>query len=143
MVIEGYARDLGIPANWCAMDLKQIYRDYITCLNARDWSRLGEFVAGTVSHNANPLGVTGYRRMLEQDYDDIPDLRFNPEVVICEPPYVASRLRFDCSPRGIFVGLPVNGKKITFHENAFYEFDLGKILCVRSVIDKVAIEKQL
>jgi predicted ester cyclase len=125
------------------MDLKQIYRDYIDCLNEQAWSRLGKFVADEVVHNNNPLGLSGYREMLEQDYAAIPDLRFNVEMMISEYPHLGSRLRFDCSPAGVFLGLPVNGRRVSFHENVFYEFDNNKIMRVRSVIDKAALEAQL
>ncbi len=64
-------------------------------------------------------------------------------MLICEPPFVASRLRFDCAPKGVFLGLPVNGRTVSFTENVFYEFRDGKIHEVWSVIDKAAIEAQL
>ena len=48
------------------MDLKQIYRDYIDCLNEQAWSRLGTFVADDIAHNSNPLGLAGYRKMLDR-----------------------------------------------------------------------------
>ena len=81
--------------------------------------------------------------MLERDFAEIPDLRFNVELMVCEPPYLASRLRFDCRPRGLFFGLPINGKRVTFAENVFYQFRSGKIGEVWSVIEKAAIEAQL
>jgi predicted ester cyclase len=37
----------------------------------------------------------------------------------------------------------VNGRKVSFTENVFYEFRNGKIVQVWSVIDKAAIEGQL
>ena len=58
-------------------------------------------------------------------------------------PYVASRLDFACSPMGLFLGVPVNGRTVSFCENVFYEFREGRIEKVWSVIDKVAIEAQL
>jgi predicted ester cyclase len=125
------------------MDLKQTYLSYIACLNAQDWGQLGKFVADGVTHNGNALGLAGYRKMLEKDFKDIPDLHFNVEMIISEPPYLASRLRFDCHPEGVFLDLPINGKYVTFHENVFYQFENDKIVRVRSVIDKSAIERQL
>jgi predicted ester cyclase len=62
---------------------------------------------------------------------------------LIEAPLVASRLRFDCSPRHTFLGLQINGQRITFAENVFYAFRDGKIATVWSVIDKSAIESQL
>lgn len=123
--------------------LPEIYRAYIDCLNRQDWARLGQFVDDSVVHNGRLFGLSGYRGMLEKDFDDIPDLRFNIQMVIADPPYIASRLAFDCAPRGMFLGLPVNGRTVSFTENVFYEFRQGKIVQVWSVIDKTAIESQL
>ncbi|WP_175975701.1 ester cyclase [Burkholderia sp. BCC1047] len=124
-------------------DLATRYRAYIDCLNRQDWTALGEYVSDDVIHNDRPLGLAGYRAMLEQDFHDIPDLRFDIRLLVCEPPRVACRLRFACSPKGTFMGLAVDGRKVTFAENVFYEFHDGKIRQVWSVIDKAAIEKQL
>lgn len=124
-------------------ELAKIYRDYIACLNRQDWHALGQFVHDDVTHNARRLGLAGYRAMLERDFHEIPDLRFNIEQLISEPPRIASRLKFDCAPVGSFLGLAVNGKRVSFCENVFYEFNDGKIRQVWSVIDKAAIEAQL
>ena len=124
-------------------ELASIYRNYIACLNARDWSNLGRFVHDEVSHNGNRFGLAGYRQMLENDYATIPDLRFDIDLLVAEPPLVAARLQFNCSPTGRFLGLNVNGRKVAFAENVFYEFGDGKIVRVWSVIDKTAIEAQL
>lgn len=124
-------------------DLRVIYRDYIACLNARDLANLEKFVHPQARHNGRQFGVSGYRDMLENDYREIPDLFFDVDLLVCEPPHVASHIRFDCAPKGEFLGLPVNGRRISFTENVFYEFRDGKILNVWSVIDKAAIEAQL
>jgi predicted ester cyclase len=81
--------------------------------------------------------------MLERDFLEIPDLRFDIALLVAEPPVIASRLQFDCSPKETFLGLAVNGKKVAFTENVFYEFRGDKIVQVWSVIDKTAIETQL
>lgn len=124
-------------------NLSECYRDYIACLNKQDWSNLGEFVGDDVEYNDQRIGLSGYREMLERDFRDIPDLRFNIQVLVCEPPRIASRLLFDCTPIGMFLGLPVQGKRVTFAENVFYEFRDRKIVQVWSVIDKTAVESQL
>lgn len=124
-------------------ELSAIYRAYIDCLNAQDWDHLGSFVDEAARHNGRAFGLAGYRRMLEQDFRDIPDLRFNIELLVAEPPRIASRLRFDCSPQADFMGLKIGGKRVTFCENVFYAFRDGKIAEVWSVIDKAAIEAQL
>jgi predicted ester cyclase len=124
-------------------DLCDLYRAYIACLNRQDWPKLGQFVDDDAIHNGRRVGLSGYRDMLEKDFDEIPDLYFNVERLISDPPYIASRLEFDCAPKGRFLGLPVNGKRISFAENVFYEFRREKIWQVWSVIDKAAIEAQL
>ncbi|MBB4421744.1 putative ester cyclase [Bradyrhizobium sp. CIR48] len=124
-------------------ELAGIYRAYIACLNRQDWPALGQFVHDEVAHNARPLGLSGYRAMLEQDFREIPDLQFHIEMLIIDPPRIATRLKFDCTPVGTFLRLAVNGRRVSFCENVFYEFGNDKIRQVWSVIDKTAIEAQL
>ena len=125
------------------IDLRQLYRDYIACLNNQDWATLERFVHDEARHNGRQIGLLGYRAMLERDFQQIPDLHFDVQLLIADPPCIASRLRFDCTPKGMFLGLPINGKKVSFAENVFYEFRNRKIWQVWSVIDKAAIEGQL
>ena len=124
-------------------DLSNVYRNYITCLNKQDWSKLEQFVHDEVYYNGQRIGISGYREMLERDFYEIPDLYFNIQLLISEPPYVASRLQFDCTPKGELFGLHVDGKRVCFTENVFYEFRNEKIAQVWSVIDKAAIGAQL
>lgn len=123
--------------------LSDIYRGYITCLNKQDWPNLGTFVHDDVHYNGKRIGLSGYREMLEEDFRAIPDLYFDIQLLISEPPHVASRLNFDCTPKGVLFGLPVNGRKVQFAENVFYEFLDKRIVNVWSIIDKAAIEAQL
>ena len=46
-------------------DLPALYRRYLDCLNRRALAGLGEFVDDDVRHNDRPLGLAGYREMLE------------------------------------------------------------------------------
>ena len=124
-------------------DIADVYRNYIDCLNQRDWPKLEQFVHDDAVHNGRQVGLSGYRELLEKDFDDIPDLHFSVQMLISQPPYVASRLAFDCTPKGIFLGLHVNGTRVSFTENVFYEFRGEKICQVWSVIDKADIETQL
>ncbi|QIE26706.1 SnoaL-like polyketide cyclase (plasmid) [Caballeronia sp. SBC1] len=125
------------------IDLSNVYRGYIACLNKQDWSHLEQFVHEDVYYNDQRIGLSGYRAMLERDFSEIPDLYFNIHLLISDSPCVAARLGFACTPKGTFLGLPVNGKKVSFTENVFYQFREGKIEQVWSVIDKAAIEAQL
>ncbi len=124
-------------------DLSDLYRNYIACLNKQDWPNLERFVDDEIYYNDQQIGILGYIRMLKSDFRKIPDLYFDIQLLISDPPYIASRLRFDCTPKGEFLGLHVNGKRISFTENVFYEFVGNKIKKVFSVIDKMAIEAQI
>jgi predicted ester cyclase len=123
--------------------LASIYQGYLACLNNQDWARLGEFVLEKAIHNGKALGLPGYRTMLERDFEEIPDLHFSAEMLVCDPPFIGCRIVFQCSPKGIFFGLPINGKRVKFSEHVFYKFHENKIIEVWSVIDKAAIEAQL
>jgi predicted ester cyclase len=124
-------------------DLSDIYRGYIACLNKQDWTNLGTFVHEDVHYNGKRIGLPGYREMLDGNFRAIPDLYFHIQLLVSEPPHIASRLQFDCTPKGVLFGLPVNGKRVQFAENVFYEFLDGRIETVWSIIDKAAIESQL
>ena len=117
------------------MTKADLSRDYIACLNKQDWPNLGQFVH-EVYCNDEGIGLSGYREMLEGDFRAI-------SRPLSEPPRVASRLHFDCTPKGILFGLHVNGKRVSFTENVFYEFRDERIEKVWSVTDKAAIESQL
>lgn len=123
--------------------LSDVYRAYLACLNTQDWPNLGQFIGDEVYYNGQQVGLSGYREMLEKDFEAIPDLHFNIQLLIADPPYIASRLAFDCTPKGTLFGLHVNGRRVSFTENVFYEFRGEKIVQVWSVIDKSAIEAQL
>ena len=124
-------------------DLAGAYRAYIDCLNRHDWPSLGDHVAAEVEHNGRCFGLTGYREMLEADVRAIPDLRFNIDMLMTDGPMVAARLLFDCHPVGELFGLLVDGQRVRFAENVFYEFRDGRIARVWSVIDKAAIAEQI
>ncbi|KAA2312963.1 ester cyclase [Pseudooceanicola sediminis] len=123
--------------------LSQFYLGYIDCLNTQDWARLGLYVHGAVEHNDRPLGLDGYRQMLENDFRAIPDLTFNIAKLASQPPCIAARLAFDCTPVGTLFDLPVDGRRVQFSENVFYEVAEGRIRWVWSVIDTAAIAAQL
>ena len=126
-----------------AASLSDLYRGYIDCLNRQDWDQLGRYVDDAVAHNGRALKLSGYRDMLVRDFEDIPDLRFTIELLVCEPPHIAARLAFRCSPKGKFQGMSIDGRTVSFAENVFYEFEGSRIVSVWSVIDKAAIEAQL
>ncbi len=123
--------------------LTALYRAYIDCLNARAWQDLGRYVAEDVAYNGGTVGLDGYRQAREAEFGNIPDLHFHIQMLVADGTTIASRLTFDITPRGDFLGLPVNGRRISFAENVFYEFENERIARVWSIIDKAAVEAQL
>lgn len=126
-----------------AASLSDLYRGYIDCLNRQDWDQLARCVDDAVEHNGRPLKLSGYRDMLVKDFKDIPDLCFTIQLPVCEPRRIAARLAFECTPRGEFLGMSINGRTVSFTENVFYELRGSRIVSVWSIIDKAAIEAQL
>ena len=124
-------------------ELLRLYRAYLDCLNARDLRRLHHFVHSEARHNGNVVGVVGYAAMLTRDFEAIPDLAYSVAQLVVQAPFVAARLAFDCTPAADFLGLRVDGRRVRFGENVFYEYREGKIVEVWSVVDKAAIEAQL
>src|SRR5215475_9639605 len=111
-------------------ELADVYCRYIACLNRQDWTMLEQFVDDDVHYNGRRIGLSGYRRMLENDFCEIPDLHFDIQLLMSDPPFIASRLVFDCTPRGRFLGLDVDGRRVSFAENVFYELRGDKIVQV-------------
>jgi predicted ester cyclase len=57
--------------------------------------------------------------MLVENFEDIPDLRFVIDRLACEPPLIAARLMFDCSPKGNFLGLKIDGRRVSSQRACF------------------------
>jgi predicted ester cyclase len=123
--------------------LTALYRAYIDCLNNRAWHDLGRYIAEDIAYNGNTIGLYGYRQAREAEFRNIPDLHFKIQMLIADDTTIASRLAFDITPRGEFLGLPVNGRRISFAENVFYECENDRIAKVWSIIDNVAVAAQL
>ena len=80
-------------------DLSDVYRGYIACLNQQDWPKLEEYVHGEVYYNGQRIGLLWYRKMLEKDFYEFPDLYFDIQLLISDPPYIASRLKLTVHQR--------------------------------------------
>lgn len=123
--------------------LTSAYRSYLDCLNAREWQRLGEYVAAELSYNGRPMTLDDYRAMLEADVEAIPDLQFHSELLVADGDVVACRILFRCTPQRTFLGFEPTGKQVSFAEHVFYRFENGRIVEVWSLIDKEAIREQI
>lgn len=94
--------------------LSDLYTRYPACLNAQKWAELGDFVDPDVIHNGRPLGLAGYRRMLEENFRDIPDLYFVTELASINLPcwqfdlhLIARRSAASLAFRSMGIALPL------------------------------------
>ena len=83
-------------------ELASIYRAYIACLNARTGLSSDVSCMTRSGITATVSAWPAIDRCWKNDYATIPDLHFEIELLVSEPPHVASRLRFNCSPAGRF-----------------------------------------
>ena len=123
--------------------LIKFYEQYISCLNTRNWRELHGFVNATLLYNKQLIQLHDYSAMLEQNYRDIPDLRFEVALLTTADNLIGCRLDFRCTPVGEFQGIRVNGRRVEFSEHVFYQLQDGKIAEVWSLIDKDAIRGQM
>ncbi|MFH6943504.1 ester cyclase [Flavobacterium aquidurense] len=81
---------------------KDIYVEYIECLNRHKVENLGIFIHEDVYYNNQHIGLSRYQKMLEKNFIDIPDLYFNVQLLTCDDLYVASKLSFAYTPKENF-----------------------------------------
>ena len=123
--------------------LESVYRRYLDCLNERRLGDLHEFVGSHVVHNGEPVGLSGYQRLLATDFVDIPDLRFQIGLLVVDETQVACRLDFRCTPRRGWLGSGTGRTTVTFAEHVFYQFHDAKIVRVWSLVDRATAQAQL
>ncbi len=119
------------------------YRAYIAALNERPVGALEPFVHEAVVYNGERKSRAEYRALIEASIAAAPDLQFKIGLLIVEGDTVSAKLDFDCMPRGDFIGLQADGRRVSFSEHVFYRFSDGKIAEVWSLIDRWAVAEQL
>ena len=124
-------------------DLEEIYRSYIAALNERRLDDVDQLVHDRLTYNGQPWTRERYRSLLADAVQNIPDLQYQITLLVVGSDEVACRLWFDCTPRGAFLGVAVNGRRVSFTEHVFYRFRTGRIEHVWSLIDTDAIRRQL
>ena len=123
--------------------LDRVYRDYIAALNERRLDDLDQFVHDRLVYNGEEWTREQYRARLADDVRAIPDLRYDVQLLVAGPDRVACRIWFDCTPRGSFLGVDVDGRRVSFAEHVFYRFRGNRIEQVWSLIDVEGIRRQL
>jgi predicted ester cyclase len=123
--------------------LEQTYRRYLRALNERTFDDLEEFVHDELTYNGQGLTRDAYVAQRREEARQIPDLHYAVDLLLVGGDHVACRIAFDCSPKGEFLGIDVDGRRVSFVEHVFYRFRDGRIEDVWSVIDTDEIREQL
>lgn len=116
------------------MTLRAHYLAYLAALNERRFADLSAYVADELVYNDSPMTLGEYRALLEDDVRRIPDLTYDPRLIVVDNDVVACRLRFDCTPQEPFRGLPP-GVRAVFAEHVFYRFSERRIVRVWSLLE--------
>lgn len=124
-------------------DLERVYRAYVETLNERRLDELGRFVHDELVYNGQRWTLARYVTRLADDLATIPDLHYDLQLVLADGDQVAARLGFSCSPRGEFLGVATDGRRVDFAEHVFYRFRGQRIEQVWSLIDTDAIRRTL
>ncbi|GAA4905275.1 putative ester cyclase [Actinomycetospora succinea] len=123
--------------------IDDVYRAYLACLDERRFEDLEAYVHDSLTYNGAPMTRAQYAGMIADDAAAIPDLAFVVDRLVVQGDEVAARLWFDCTPRGEFRGVAVDGRRVAFAEHVFYRFAEGRIAEVWSLIDVEAVREQL
>jgi steroid delta-isomerase-like uncharacterized protein len=124
-------------------DLEAHYRAYLDALNERRLGDLVHYVQDELSYNGERMTRRQYQDLIAADITAIPDLIFDPHIIVACGQQVACRLVFNGVPKHDFLGFSPNGERLVFAEHVFYQFHDGRIASVSSLIDRSAIAAQL
>lgn len=122
---------------------EEFYRNYIDCLNKGDLAQLADFIQDKLTYNGEEMTLEDFEENRLNERRAIPDLYYDIHLLVTDEDTIASRLNFDCTPTGQFIGIIPNGNRVVFSENVFYKLKEGKISSILSLIDRDAIRKQL
>lgn len=123
--------------------LEDTYREYLAALNGRRFDDLDRFVHDRLTYNGEQWSRDDYKARLADDVRQIPDLRYEIQLLVVDSDQVACRLWFDCTPQDTFLGIDAGGHRVAFAEHVFYQFRDGRIESVWSLIDTDGIRRQL
>ncbi|KAI1324062.1 SnoaL-domain-containing protein [Xylariaceae sp. FL0255] len=96
-----------------AAELEETYRAYVACINARTIEAdLPRFCHDVVTHNAKPLPLQQYGRLVLDAIEAIPDLDFGIDVLLCDEgaQRVAVRIDLAGTPKSVLAGIEPTGK---------------------------------
>jgi predicted ester cyclase len=108
--------------------LEQTYLSYVAALNERPFPGLASHVHSVVTLNGNSMTRAEYEKLLTDDMDAAPDLRWDLAMLVVDESTqrVGCRIEFRCTPRREFMGRNIQGT-IKCMEHMFYQYRDAKI----------------
>ncbi|KAH8882553.1 hypothetical protein GQ53DRAFT_455643 [Thozetella sp. PMI_491] len=128
------------------VDLGELYRAYIACINARTMaSDLPKFCHPVVTWNGLDMDLGKYRSLMEDTFEAIPELTFDVRVLVVddEQQMLGVRIEFRGTPTKEYSGAQPTGRSVHFAEHAFYQLESGRIRSVQTAIDWEMYKQQL
>ena len=111
--------------------LEKAYLAYVAAFNKRPFEGLSDHMHPFVTLNDATMPLADFQKLLTDDIDNAPDLRFELAMLVVDEAkqQVGCRIEFRCTPQREFMGREVKGT-VKCMEHMFYEYREGKIATV-------------
>ena len=112
---------------------KTVVRAFIEAINAKDWSKLDEFVAAGVVRHSQPSGQPQVRcrddlkEFLRREAETFPDAHERIQFLVAEGDKVAARLAFRGTQLGPMGPFPASGNTLSADFTCIFRLAGGRI----------------
>ena len=90
-----------------------------------------------------PMDVAGHKMLISAFRVGFPDMRVIIEEQVAEGNLVTNRLKLTGTHTGSFQGIPATGKQVTIVGINIMQFEAGKIVEIRGVLDVMGLMQQI
>lgn len=111
--------------------LESTYLAYVAAINKRPFPGLSDHMHPVVTLNDVSMPLPEFEKLLTDDIDNAPDLRFDLSMVVADEAkqQVGCRIEFIATPQREFMGRNIQGT-VKCMEHMFYQYRDGKIATV-------------
>ena len=111
---------------------KAIVRRWIKELDKHNFDIMDEVVSPDVAFHfpGNTMAFEAYKQFVQGVYEALPDLHHQIEDLIAEGDRVVLRATDSGTQKGVFMGVPPTGKKVTVTAIGIFRFVDGKIVAI-------------
>ncbi|WP_089952173.1 ester cyclase [Lentzea xinjiangensis] len=126
-----------------AAGLREFYEDHIEMLNAREFSRVREFVDDRITYFGEPATDDQVAAALTGEIEKVPDLRWELTDFAVDGDNIAARLINTGTPVKEWLGVAPTGASFEIVEYAIYKVRDGRFVHMTNLHDAGALERQL